>query len=59
MKDSYFFSAFQDCDDEDYDSDGEQDQFGGSNVAVQDAAQATIRLRGKILRDRLKDEMPQ
>ena len=49
----------QDIQDDDDDSETEDDEDGGSNVAVQDAAQATIRIRGKILRDRLKDEMPQ
>ena len=43
-------------DEEDGDSDREDDVL--NNVVVHDAAQAHVRMRGKILRDRLKDEMP-
>ena len=43
-------------DEEDGDSEDEDDVL--NNVVVHDATQAHVRMRGKILRDRLKDEMP-
>ena len=44
-------------DEDDSDSE-EEDDDGLNNVVVHDAVQANVRMRGKILRDRLKDEMP-
>ena len=55
-----------DGNDNDNDVEGEGDAEDGDsedksdvlNNVVHDAAQAHVRMRGRILRDRLKDEMP-
>ena len=46
-----------DPEEDDEDADGAEED-DGDQVVVQDAAPATIRMRGKTLRDKLKDEMP-
>ena len=43
--------------DDDAGDEGDDDDYT-EEIIVDDAAIATIRQRGKILRDKLKDEMP-
>ena len=45
-------------DDEDSVEEEDQDGGGGDHVVVHDEATATLRLRGQLLREKLKDEMP-
>ena len=47
-----------DDDEEDSDEEEDQDGGGGDQVVVHDEASATVRLRGQLLREKLKDEMP-
>ena len=47
-----------DEEDSDSDDDHSDEDDAGADFIVQDAAPATIRMRGQILRERMKDGMP-